>query len=361
MTKEEILEALSALRSKTEVDSITPADVAAVVGMVADYAESTKEIAENIGISDIGFAGRDNDELILKLSSPSGVIEREIPIARMDKCGLMSTLDKQNLNLLDLNFSNLANTVADNTTAIEGLKRSVAFNLETTVTAIDDASSAADKSISNLKLNIINSFGVSYDSKSGKYSLNGLEDLTESQVWRIISIGKHPFIDGVFRSCGGRTNLPPMNGTTMLAAKSLNAMFVDAYALEVVSLGGFGLVAEELIRCFTRCEKLKRIGLTQSEYISSKKFILYGADVVSETFSGLPSLEYVYIKDLKSDIQFKDSPELKAECVEYMVDNAANEGATINIYLHPTALANLPNSIVLKAVSKNINLASLSN
>lgn len=326
MTKQDITAAISALRSKSEVDSISPADVAALLDMVATYADSVGESAKSfftqskISRATVEYRGEDDLSLVLYAGAES--IEIPLPIASDSGCGLIRASDATSY-----------------------------------ATVADDCKRLTE----NLRLAIFNACGISYNSNSKLYSLNVISDLTEAQAWDIVSYGRQTMTDGVFRKCSARTILTPMNGTSMVPAKSLDAMFVGASGIEVAPLGGFCLCAEEMLRSFVDCPKLKRIGLDSSESIKCKKFIMYSAGESGESFSGLPLLESVYISDLQSDIQFRDSPNLKAECVQFMIDNAANNGAPINIYLHPAVLANLPNSIVVKAISKNINLAALAN
>ena len=50
---------------------------------------------------------------------------------------------------------------------------------------------------------------------------------------------------------------------------------------------------------------------------------------------GSPSMEEVYLKGLKVNINFGSSPLLKEGCILYMIQNAAATGITIT--LHPTA------------------------
>ncbi|MBD5381954.1 collagen-like protein [Clavibacter sp.] len=86
---------------------------------------------------------------------------------------------------------------------------------------------------------------------------------------------------------------------------------------------------------------------------------------MTDVFKGCRKLQEVWIQGLKSDLSFVDSPLLRMDCLQYMIDNAMNT-SLITITFHPDIYAKLTDeqndewyNILKLASSKNIQFATI--
>lgn len=86
---------------------------------------------------------------------------------------------------------------------------------------------------------------------------------------------------------------------------------------------------------------------------------------MTDVFKGCRKLQEVWIQGLKSDLSFVDSPLLRMDCLQYMIDNAMNT-SLITITVHPDIYAKLTDeqndewyNILKLANSKNIQFATI--
>lgn len=70
------------------------------------------------------------------------------------------------------------------------------------------------------------------------------------------------------------------------------------------------------------------------------------------------NLEGLYISHLHVDLNMATNPKWRLDCVEFVVENAANTSA-ITITLHPDAYARLTDGLIASAAAKNINFATV--
>ena len=91
------------------------------------------------------------------------------------------------------------------------------------------------------------------------------------------------------------------------------------------AFGAVSFIDNGLNYAFMGCATLRRCGCFEVSQLKS----------TPAAFTGSPSMEEVYLKGLKVNINFGSSPLLKEGCILYMIQNAAATGITIT--LHPTA------------------------
>lgn len=114
------------------------------------------------------------------------------------------------------------------------------------------------------------------------------------------------------------------------------------------AFGTVSVINDGLNYAFTGCSTLRSCGYFEVSQLKSTPF----------AFTGNPSLESVYLKGLKVNVNLGSSPLLKEDCILYMIQNAATTGITIT--LHPTAYDRaMSNEEITAAMeSKQVNLAS---
>lgn len=179
--------------------------------------------------------------------------------------------------------------------------------------------------------------GAVYNEETGYYELNGLTDITEEQILAIYN-EKINISDGdlsyKFFSSNIRTNIA-ISYNDFGYSNDLNALYAFSDSdIEVVSLGIRPAVwVENMMYCFQRCAKLKRINTILYDIGDKNTNVFY------RTFLEAPLLEYVHIKT-KHKISFQDSPLINYESVSYLIANAANTSA-ITVTVHPTTYSYL--------------------
>ena len=183
-------------------------------------------------------------------------------------------------------------------------------------------------------------WGETVTHKAGHYYLNGLGDITETQMAAIYNMGKYWLAERVlgFGCEGARTNLPPKSSTlyqykTFDFTQAFNNTQIEVVALVDASTLGTtrGEVKVSGLNFFTQsAQKLKRIiGVLDVSGMS-----------VNNSRVNSAGLEYINIKNLKVDMQFNNASLLSKESVLYMIENATPTSA-ITISLHPNAYVRL--------------------
>ncbi|WP_287136173.1 hypothetical protein, partial [Clavibacter sp.] len=71
-------------------------------------------------------------------------------------------------------------------------------------------------------------------------------------------------------------------------------------------------------------------------------------------FDCCESLEEVWIKGLRVSISFFESPNLRPDCVEYMIRNAIGGTGVIKVYLRVNVYEKISTQILKLAEEKNI-------
>ena len=201
-------------------------------------------------------------------------------------------------------------------------------------------------------------WGETVTHKAGHYYLNGLGDITETQMAAIYNMGKYWLAERVlgFGCEGARTNLPPKSSIlyqykTFDFTQAFNNTQIEVVALVDASTLGTtrGEVKVSGLNFFTQsAQKLKRIiGVLD----------VGGVSVNNSRVNGT-GLEFIYIKNLKVSISLNNAQSLKKESVQYMIENATPTSA-ITITLHPDAYARLADDTDVVAALEAQPLVSL--
>lgn len=210
--------------------------------------------------------------------------------------------------------------------------------------------------------------GAVYNETTGFYELNGLNDITEKQmadiyiqandiIWELSYKNIRRYSYASFRT---NTSSHSIDGYSDWFKKANNNLYLDntfvfCKNLEVLNING-GSEYDVYVRIFTAafygCEKLKTvIGILDVEAVAS----------FASSFLLCQALENITMKNLKADVDFKDSSLLSDASILYMVQNAANGDKAITITLHPDALARAnANSDIQSAITKNGHITLVS-
>ena len=193
--------------------------------------------------------------------------------------------------------------------------------------------------------------GAVYNSSTGLYSLNGVENLTEDDI--AISYNYKDMVyylntARILSGVGIRT-IYPMRDT------SLGQIFVDNKAIR--GLYSFSLTSLELFRL----AKYAQLDTTVSNLIPkcstvagmfsqcTKLHTVYPLDIenvtsVVDAFKGTSALRSVRLFKLKMNISFSDSPLIDKESILYIINNSTAISA-ITITLHTDAYARLADDV----------------
>lgn len=197
--------------------------------------------------------------------------------------------------------------------------------------------------------------GAVYNSSTGLYSLNGVENLTEDDI--AISYNYKDMVyylntARILSGVGIRT-IYPMRDT------SLGQIFVDNKAIR--GLYSFSLTSLELFRL----AKYAQLDTTVSNLIPkcstvagmfsqcTKLHTVYPLDIenvtsVVDAFKGTSALRTVRLFKLKMNISFSDSPLIDKESILYIINNSTAISA-ITITLHTDAYARLADDVDIVA------------
>ena len=187
--------------------------------------------------------------------------------------------------------------------------------------------------------------GAIYNSDTGYYELNGITNLTEAQMIDVYNVssswGTTASYEKRFEGATARTFFPPL--ATFLASlgsavPSFTNIFRDCANAEAVSFiptnkdSLFEFQVNNGSSMFYGCSSLKQIfGIINVAGITN-------ASLRVEFYNCL-ALESVRIKNLKTNIQLRESPNLTNASILYMIVNNAVTAGVSTISLHPTAYA----------------------
>lgn len=185
------------------------------------------------------------------------------------------------------------------------------------------------------------SAGAKYNEKTGFYEMNGLADITESQM------------AGIYNACSGNPNhnklteryrgLPIRTNVyfrSNLGGYSYNveirSLFYGCSNLEVAAMcadnSNFMYIGNA-ISAFRMCSKLRKIiGVLLLRKVTKEN--------INYMFKDCTSLEEVYIKALSASLSLEDSPRIFLPYLTYLVENAENK-LPITITVHPEVYAKI--------------------
>lgn len=222
-------------------------------------------------------------------------------------------------------------------TVIDGDSVEVVQSTGTSTTAVMSQKASTDSFIANTPSgdpmhNLYLSIGAVWNSGTGFWEMNGLNDLTNEDMSNIYTMGfVRPLVNERFEFSPfsyGRRNFVKAR-TTVKSYYSIYGEielicppFTWNCNIEVINfLDKYEVLKIGTNVCFSYCWKLKKI----LDSVSITTGI---------TLSECKELEEVYFL-LNYNISFKDSPKLSISSVKYMVENASSSAITIT--LHPTA------------------------
>lgn len=215
--------------------------------------------------------------------------------------------------------------------------------------------------------------GIVYNAATGFFELNGLTDLSESDVRNIL-----PYRGIVEANVGypvdrayalGETRcrtFPEIRLSRKGGRTSGVSLFSDSGNLEVVvfrsshpswAIKPYYYGFYTVNNMFARCPKLHTV----------KGLVLDVATKLIGTFNGCWALKNLEIINLNSDVDLRQSPNLTMESLAFIVEWRYEEGKfdqtgvmnAITITLHPDAYARLTDELVAAAAEKQITFATI--
>lgn len=201
-----------------------------------------------------------------------------------------------------------------------------------------------------------------YNRESGFFEGNGEIEITTEQAREILLIGKMNIVMGlgkpfIYTRQALPTLLPLIGGTqcslqdaveraTVRTLRILDYYIIannqspETRAMVITNSQGFGL--------YSRIEEVKGILNVEND----------GA-YLTHFYNGFTydTLKTLWVYRMKKPIDLRRHSNFRLECVQFMVENAANTSA-ITITLHPTAYARVTDELFALAAEKNITIAS---
>jgi len=203
--------------------------------------------------------------------------------------------------------------------------------------------------------------GAKFNDSTGYYEMNTLNDLTEDEMayaYTMVdrSTDTMNTTGCLFRNFRGRTMFPITfyrSGGVGISAEYFCGYNIN---IEVIAFSNSGGDAGSYNGFVIQCPNLHTImGLRLSNY-TARPF--------TNAFQGCKSLKNVWIKGVWSDMNFKDSPLLSLESLEYMVRNSYNVNNAhgrkeeMTITLHPDVYALLTDDIITVASERLITFVT---
>ena len=195
---------------------------------------------------------------------------------------------------------------------------------------------------------IYETYGAVYNADTGYWELNGLTDITEEQMLDIYNVSMAAFNGfskegtcmvglryATIRTIFDKYSDRPAIWRSTYMKFSAFAAFQICSSLETVVLGNENSalqLAGGWSAMFSECVLLRTLKWLD---LSSLSGIPDGSE-----FSNCAKLAEVRIKGISTNLNFKDSPLLSLESMQYIVDNAANTKA-ITVTVHPTTYSYL--------------------
>lgn len=198
--------------------------------------------------------------------------------------------------------------------------------------------------------------GAVYNRATGYFELNGLTDLTETEMRTIL-----PYM--TLGKMGGSLEMrfcrvPIRTVTIYVEGAATRDSMSLAMAFYVSSLSTIRFVIRDrnvtkvqpryILNAFRYCTLLRTIyGVIDLANISGS----------TNAFEACFALEDVNLSGIKASIALRDSPNLSLDSITYMVENAANT-APITITLHGTVYGRLTDELIAAAQQKQITFVT---
>ena len=210
------------------------------------------------------------------------------------------------------------------------------------------------------------SFGC-YNEETGYFELNGITDISYEEAKQILAT-KHRYAIDKLSPCApalerhARTAFPLVcvfdwdlyqvyAATNLEVVRLLNYHIIrngenpDTYGQKVSNSAGFAMYSA----------KLREVQGVLDVYADTATTHLSGS-CVSSTVSS--KLEILWVKRIKRDVDLRNAPYIRTECVRYMVDNAMAGHGPLIIRVHASTYDRLPEDLFAAAAADNITIAA---
>ena len=191
-----------------------------------------------------------------------------------------------------------------------------------------------------------NTYSCLYNSTTGYYEMNGLTDITESemaQIYIVSNVCLQSNWSGCFSGLQG-LNVRTLYPVPFFSSTSINgtdAFQANLSVKKLIFLPTSGVnypYFSTIIGAFYGCSSLDTInGINGLNMTSPNHYIV--------AFYGCSSLVTCLISKIKVSLSWADSPLLSLESLQHLVTNRANSTTRITITVHPTVWAKLNDAV----------------
>ncbi|WP_418981688.1 hypothetical protein [Alistipes sp.] len=172
--------------------------------------------------------------------------------------------------------------------------------------------------------------GATFDPSTGLFALNGIGDLTPAELETICALWngeKKTDLSEQFAGSAIRTAFPIKSTWTRL---NLQRAFQNCRSLRRIDIDCY--VADMAFLCYGD------VNVESVGYLNT--YLINSIHQVAQPFAACYKLKTAYIKSLRYNFDFSDSPLLSFDSLQYLVDNAINTAA-ITVTVHPEVYARL--------------------
>lgn len=318
-------------------------------------AESTRVENENARKS--AEQNRDTAEKLRVDAETKRVAAEEARVTEFNRLKSESETATQNAttqaNYAKQQGDNVAGTVEEIKTAQEGLE-----------TSVNDLTTVLNTQQGNRALYV--AAGATYNEETGFYELNGLTDITETQM-RIIydrTAFNRSLNDktGIYRGArSARTNFYPFVTGGYKYVESY-AMCADCTNFEIVNLTNSDSAvyySYSWAYGFDNCKKLRKIiGIIRLDAVKS-------ANDLTNMFHGCAALESVSLRGIKQNLSLADSPLIALAAMDFLIKSNSNT-SPITVTVHPDVYAKIQDetntewhALLAAAEAKQITFATV--
>ena len=189
-----------------------------------------------------------------------------------------------------------------------------------------------------------------YNDKTGFFELNGLNDISYQEALLIYQVNPlSKSIESMLNGSSVRTCIPPKTDIILLRDFALRNKTVEILNFNWKS-------AMSIQNAFYHCENIREI---------NKLTLNVANESFSELFQRCFKLEYFDFRYFKEDLNLKDSPLLRLECLSNLIQYSRNTNS-ITITVHPDVYTKLTdvnnaewNKVLTDAAAKNISFATV--
>lgn len=199
--------------------------------------------------------------------------------------------------------------------------------------------------------------GAAFNEKTGYWEYCDLRDITDEQIAYAHSVWiKGYILDKAYYNDKRLRFTFPCVAHPYVENGSTGYAFYEANDLEMAIVP---TPTRAIIGFVYGCRKLKAIYGANAPNTEEDVIDIgpVAGNFALSAFNYCYSLTFVKLKNIKVNIDLQWSANLRTECVEYMIANAANTQA-ITLTLHPEVYAHLSDELKTAAAAKNIALAA---